>query len=115
MSSDSLTPGGLDSEPPSEKLAAWMRGLRLHPVTWLLVAAAALRLGADTVDAVADIHSYLSLGLDARGHNTTAAQMWAGIAHAYGYSLVFFGTAATVEFLFRIWRELRIRRTGEAS
>jgi hypothetical protein len=106
-------PPDLAPTEPSEKLAAWMKDLHLHPVTWLLVAVAVLRLGADTVDTIADMHSYFSLGLDARGRSTTAAEMWAGIAHAYGYSLALFGTAATVEFLFRIWRELRVRRTGE--
>ncbi len=39
----------------------------------------------------------------------------AAIAHRYGYSLTFFGTAAIVEFLFRIWDELRVRRRNAAD
>jgi hypothetical protein len=35
----------------------------------------------------------------------------ANAVRAISYSTLFFGTAAMVEFLFRIWKELRLRNS----
>ncbi len=95
---------------PSESLAHWLVALNLHRVTWLIVLAALLHLAGDVVYAVDDLTQFLTKHVTATGHDTTLPVVLAGIARTFGYSLVFFGTAATVEFLFRIWDELRLIR-----
>ena len=95
---------------PSESLAGWMSGLHLHRLTWLIVIAALLHLAGDTVYAISDLSTFLATGQSEAHRDTTLALVLAGIARSYGYSLVFFGSAATIEFLFRIWDELRLRR-----
>ncbi len=96
---------------PSGTLFGWILSRRLHKVTWLVVLAAALHLAGDTVLAISSLQRYFAGGVTLAGRATTLAEVLAGIVHAYSYSLLFFGTAASVEFLFRIWDEVRRRRT----
>lgn len=103
-----------DDHSPSEKTLELIRRQRLHPITWLLIIATAVNLLSDTAYTFADLQAFLRDGADYRGHPTSAGLLAAGIAHDYAYSILWFGTAATVEFLFRIWGELRLRRNGGA-
>lgn len=100
------------ADSPSDALSAWMSGLHLHRLTWLIVIAALLHLVGDTVYAVSDFATFIHTGQTDTHRDTNLVLVLAGIARTYGYSLTFFGTAAIVEYLFRIWDELRIRRFG---
>ena len=84
--------------------------LRLHPVTWLVVIAALVHLAGDTAFALIALKPYLwpGPGVVAEGREPLSLIL-ASICYTYSASLVFFGTAATVEFLFRIWNELKRR------
>jgi hypothetical protein len=75
----------------------------LHFITRLIVVAAVLRLSADTIVGLRDL-GRVRLGA------VTWAEWIASVAHAFGYSLLFFASAATVELLYRIWREFREMR-----
>jgi hypothetical protein len=80
----------------------------LHFITRLIVIAAFLHLAADALVAVRDAEK-VSLGA------STWLDWIAATGHAFGYSLIFFGSAATVELLFRIWREFREMRAQGVS
>lgn len=95
---------------PSDALFGWIFSQQLHKVTWIVVIAAVLHLVGDTVLAISSLQRYFASGVTATGRATSLAEVLAGIVHAYSYSLLFFGTAATVEFLFRIWEEMRRRQ-----
>jgi hypothetical protein len=100
---------GADDDPlesPSETARAWLATRRWHPMTWLVVIAGVIHLVGDLVLSISDIGRQLGGALP----NKPWAEVLAGIAHMVGLSLSYFGTAATVEFLFRIWDELRLRR-----
>jgi hypothetical protein len=78
----------------------------LHLVTHIVIVAGAIHLLGDVLLLVSTLNRARSLG------------QWPGapldsvsaLLGAFGYSLTFFGTAATVEFLFRIWREVVLLR-----
>ncbi len=94
----------------SESLVGWATSQRLHPLTWLMILAALLHLAGDLVISIV----HLANVFDRMGvRPQPLAIVLADIAHMFGYSLAFFGTAAMVEFLHRIWDELRRRRLGE--
>ena len=99
--------------PPAESLWRWLISLKLHRVTWVIVLAALLHLAGDIVYAIDDLSQFLATGATASGRATNLPLVLAGIARSFGYSLIFFGSAATVEFLFRIWDELRLIRAGK--
>ncbi len=105
----------MGSGSPAESLWSWLTSLKLHRLTWVIVLAALLHLAADIVYAIDDLTQFLTLGASTSGRGTNLALVLAGIARSFGYSLIFFGTAATVEFLFRIWDELRLIRAGKAG
>jgi hypothetical protein len=78
----------------------------LHFVTRLILVAMALRLAGDL------IQTWQALGKVQIGA-ATYGEFFPAEFHAYGYSLIFVGSAATVELLYRIWRELRqLRLSG---
>ena len=85
--------------------------LRLHPVTWIVIFAALVHLAGDTAFALLALKPFLwPAGDAAAGYGREPLSLvLASICYTYSASLVFFGTAATVEFLFRIWAELRRR------
>jgi hypothetical protein len=87
----------------SERLGGFMR--RLHPLTQLLVVAVLVHLGASLFTAVASLAAP-TLAQQTRPFGVRLAEQLHGIA----YSVMLFGTAATVEFLFRIWTELKLAR-----
>ncbi|HEY5409864.1 MAG TPA: hypothetical protein VIJ94_03965 [Caulobacteraceae bacterium] len=89
----------------SETTRRWLASQRWHPVTWLLVIAGLLHLVGDIV-----MGAVLLTPGASGGSVKPLAENLAEILHMVGYSLLFFGTAATVEYLFRIWGELRLRR-----
>jgi hypothetical protein len=80
----------------------------LHFITKLMVFAACLHLAGDTFAAVRD-WGKLHFG------GVTFFDWVIAVSHSYGYSLIYFGTAATVELLFRIWREFRLIRVTGAT
>lgn len=85
----------------------------LHIITQIIVLAAVARLVADTVVLVQDVKGLMDLGPYATQAVKSPLIVLATTAHAYAYSLLFFGSAATVELLYRIWRELRqLRLSG---
>jgi hypothetical protein len=83
----------------SERVGGLFR--RLHPVTRFLVGIAVLHLGATLFTVGAGL---MNPELPATGGRL------AEYARSIAYSLAFFGSAATVEFLFRIWSELKLAR-----
>lgn len=89
--------------------------MRLHPITWLLVLAAALHLVGDAFyvgENLAALPAPSVFGnIDPPTRIEALYQYWARWFHAIALSLNYFAAPATVEFLIRIWRELRERRT----
>lgn len=83
---------------------------RLHPVTRVVVAAAIVSLCGDLLQAVGVIAT-LAQGAAAQPLIPSIG----GLLTSFGYSISFIGAAASVEYLFRIWREISlIRKRGEA-
>jgi len=101
-----MTTGLPSNGSASDRLGGFLG--RLHPVTQLLVVAAAVHLIATLVAAGFNLASP-SVSLQSRPLGLRLAEHVRSIC----YSLALFGTPATVEFLFRIWNELRLgRRTA---
>ncbi len=90
---------------PGERLWSAMR--RLHPVTVVLLAAMVVSL-------VADLFGLVSVLI--AGRSSEPMQM-AGymtqVGRQLAYTAGYLGSAASVEYLFRIWREVKaIRERG---
>jgi hypothetical protein len=88
--------------------------MKLHPITWLMVVLATVETAAAIIT-FTDGARQLSLGvLGVFGENVTGG--WgpfiARSIPTFTYALGWFGLAATVEFLYRIWRELQSRRSS---
>lgn len=96
---------------PADRSLAFLR--RLHPVTRLIVAAGLLHLCGDVVGGLHVL--WLRQNAMAMGNQASIVQMLSDGAHALAYTISFFGTAATVEYLFRIWREVVLIRERNAS
>jgi len=95
----------------SERLLGFIRSL--HPVTRVIVAAGLIYLFGDIFTGLAVLSRYQQAGAPLFG---APLDTIAAVAHAVGYSLGFFGTAASVEYLFRIWREVVLmRQRGEVG
>jgi hypothetical protein len=90
---------------PSERAMGFLR--RLHPVTRLIVAAGVLHLCGDVISVLNVLWLQQNAYTTGQG---SIVQMLSNGAHALAYSVSFFGTAATVEYLFRIWREVSLMR-----
>lgn len=85
--------------------------MRLHKVTWVIVFAAAIHLAADAIESANMLRQVLyGGGPGAYGDDGRLSLTLARIAHMLALSLSYLGTAATVEFLVRIWRELVLAR-----
>lgn len=80
----------------------------LHFVTRLMVVATALHLAADVIEALTNLSKL-------REGRIELADLLERTGHSFGYSLLFLSSAATVELLFRIWREFRELRALGAS
>jgi uncharacterized membrane protein len=98
-----MSQNGASAGSDSERLSGFLR--RLHPLTQLLVVAVLVHLAASVVTAIAT----LALPTFAQQNQPFVVRL-AQQAHGITYSILLFGTAATVEFLFRIWSELRLAR-----
>ncbi|PVM90487.1 hypothetical protein DDF62_09570 [Caulobacter radicis] len=97
-------PDALDA--PADHAFALVR--RLHPVTRIVAAAGVVSLCGDVMQAIG-IVSALQQGAAAQPMGTTIA----GFLTSLGYTIGYVGAAATVEYLFRIWREVKaIRERG---
>ena len=86
---------------------------RLHYVTWLLIIATVVRLAADTVFATVTLKSFATAyfnGTPIAGGRGQLALAIASIIYTYSSSIGFVAAAASVEYLYRIWAELRRRR-----
>jgi hypothetical protein len=102
------------SEPapsPSDRLAEQSGQLltaskRWHPITRLVVLAGVIHLVGDAFNIATVTAKTIQAGYGAAVPLETVSN-WLG---AVGYSLTFFGSAAMVEFLVRIWREVAILR-----
>jgi len=75
----------------------------LHFVTRLMVIATGMHLAADVIEALANLAKLREGRID-------LADLLERTGHSFGYSLLFLSSAATVELLFRIWREFREMR-----
>lgn len=102
------------SEPapsPSDRLADSSGRLlaasgRWHPITRLVVFAGIIHLVGDVFNIATVLAKTIQGGYGAVVPLETVANwLW-----ALGYSLTFFGSAAMVEFLVRIWREVALMR-----
>lgn len=99
----------------SERLAAESRRAisgfgGLHLATKIVVIAASIHLLSDVIKAASTL-------LDPSRASVVSAvplETVANVLSSVGYSLSYFGGAATVEFLFRIWGEVRRLRETEA-
>lgn len=96
---------------PADRSLASLR--RLHPVTRLIVAAGLLHLCGDVVAAFYAL--WLHQNAMAVAEHGSIVQMLSNGAHGLAYTIGFFGTAASVEYLFRIWREVAAMRERNAS
>lgn len=81
-----------------------------HPITKLIVLAGMIHLLGDIINVVTTIAKGLQVGYWTGVPLETVAA-WLG---TFGYSLTFFGTAASVEFLARIWREVVLLRKARS-
>ncbi len=82
----------------------------LHLATKIVVVAALIHLLGDLIKA----GSVLMNPAQTDYWSSVPLETVAGVLSALGYSLSFFGGAATVEFLFRIWREVvQLRQARE--
>lgn len=78
--------------------------MRLHPITWLMIFAMALRLAADAIRIAGD----LALGESLRdGVGGFFSALLATDEREIAQTLFYLGTAASVELLHRVWRKLR--------
>jgi hypothetical protein len=96
---------------PADRSSAFLR--RLHPVTRLIVAAGLLHLCGDVVGGLHAL--WLQQNALAVAEQGSIAQLFSDGAHALAYTISFFGTAATVEYLFRIRREVALMRERKQS
>jgi hypothetical protein len=87
----------------SERVGGFLGGL--HPITRFLVAIAVLHLVATIYTVAAGLMEPLL-----SSHPGPLGSRLAEHARSIAYSLGFFGSAASVEFLFRIWSELKLAR-----
>ncbi len=96
----------LDDPAPAERVGALLG--RLHPITRLIIAAGVLHLCGDLLAGVTNLLQYRQIAMT--GGEGSLARVLSDIAHGVAYGLSFFGTAATVEYLVRIWAEVRVMR-----
>jgi hypothetical protein len=96
---------------PADRSLAFLR--RLHPVTRLIVAAGLLHLCGDVAGGLHAL--WLRQNAMALADQGSIIQMVSNGAHALAYTISFFGTAATVEYLFRIWREVVLMRERKST
>jgi hypothetical protein len=87
---------------PSDKLGSFFG--RLHPMTRFLVVTVILYIAASLVGQIFPSSRFDGAPLAIR------ISSWIS---SLAYGLTLFGGAATVEFLFRIWDELKRARLGE--
>lgn len=105
-----------DPASPSERLAnssgrVLVASRGWHPVTKLIVLAGLIHLLGDIINVATAIAKGVPSGYWSGVPLETIAS-WLG---ALGYSLTFFGTAAMVEFLARIWREVVLLRKARGG
>lgn len=100
----------LDDPAPAERIGVLFR--RWHPITRLIVVAGVLHLCGDVLAGIMNLLQYRDMVMV--GSEASLARVLADIAHGVAYGLSFFGTAATVEFLVRIWAEVKAMR-GDAA
>lgn len=97
-------PDALDA--PADHAFAFIR--RLHPVTRIVAAAGLVSFCGDLMQLVGIVSAFQH-GAAAQPMGATIA----GVLTSLGYSIGYVGAAATVEYLFRIWREVKaIRERG---
>lgn len=106
MSDPSLSAGDQVAQ-ASRRSWAQLKGL--HPVTRLAIAAGLIHMVGELLTAISIVQRSVSAGYSWDG---IPLESLAGVLTSLGYSLSFFATAATVEFLFRIWREVILLRQG---
>ncbi len=83
----------------------------LHPVTRLVIVAALIQFLGVLLTGAATVLKQLQ-----GGYGAVSLEAVAGVLSSTGYALTLFGGAATVEFLFRIWREVvLLRKAREIS
>lgn len=92
---------------------SWAQLKTLHPVTRLAIAAGLIHMVGELLTALSLVMRNINAGYSWAG---IPLESLAGVLTSFGYSLSFFATAATVEFLFRIWREVvLIRQARDAE
>jgi hypothetical protein len=91
--------------------------MRLHKVTWLIVFAAAIHLAADLIESAHLLRTLIYQGASAAayGDDGRLSLTLARMAHMLALSLSYVASAATVEFLSRIWRELVLARQARTK
>lgn len=92
---------------PAERATGFLS--RLHPVTRIVVAAAIISFCGDLMQVISVV-SLLAQGAAAQPLIPSIG----GLLTSIGYSLGYVGAAASVEYLFRIWREVRLMRERSA-
>lgn len=88
---------------PADRAAGFLG--RLHPVTRVVAAAAIVSFCGDLMQVIGVV-SALAQGSAAQPLIPSIGALLTSVA----YSLSFIGAAASVEYLFRIWREVRLMR-----
>lgn len=91
---------------PADHVFAFVR--RLHPVTRIVAAAGVVSLCGDVMQVIGIVSAFEQ---GAQTQSLSAAI--ASVLTSFGYTIGYVGAAATVEYLFRIWREVKaIRERG---
>ena len=99
----------LEDSAPAERLGDLLG--RLHPITRLVIAAGVLHLCGDALSAGVILVKHYQMSLI--GGDDSLGKAMADIAHSLAYGLGFFGSAASIEYLFRIWVEVKALRAGD--
>jgi hypothetical protein len=95
----------------SESLFGFLR--RLHPMTRFIIAVAVLHLAGEAAVVWRDLSHFNSYGEP--GVNRLDIFVVAQEMRLLSLPFLDLGTAATIEFLFRIWEELKVRRKASSD
>lgn len=89
--------------------------MRLHPVTWLVVFAIAIRLAADVVLAAANLHGFIEIRAQDWGRDVSFGRLINPEIRAFTTTIGYVAMAVTVEGLARVWNALRASRAANTE
>lgn len=87
--------------------------IRLHKITWLLLIAVGWKLAADLIDAADAVRQFVSLG-DSEVAGPARGQVLVDANRGFTWTAGLLASAAMVEFLARIWEQLKLLNARQA-